>query len=75
MKNVIENYFLMPNEDAYDKAKQLLNHRYGNSFVNAKAFCDKLENWPTLTIEMQSDYDNLEIFINNAIQVCRVLEA
>lgn len=48
MKDVIENYFLMSNEDAYDEAKKLLDQRYGNPFVIANAFRDKLENWPKI---------------------------
>lgn len=45
VKDVIENYYLMSNEDAYDEENKLISQRYGNSFVNANVFCDKLENW------------------------------
>ena len=48
VKDVIESYFLMSNEDAYDEAKKLLDQRYGNTFVIANAFRDKLENWPKI---------------------------
>ena len=41
----VESYsFLLP-EDAFEEAKGWLEERYGNQFVIADAFRDKLENW------------------------------
>jgi hypothetical protein len=48
VKDVIESSFLVFNEDAYDEAKKLLDQRYGNLFVIANGFRDKLENWPKI---------------------------
>ena len=39
------SFFLLPPGDAFEKAKGLLEERYGNQFVIADAFRDKLENW------------------------------
>ena len=41
----MESYFLLPPEDAFTEAKGLLKEQYGNQFVIANAFRDKLENW------------------------------
>ena len=48
VKDVIENYFLVATPDSYNEAKALLDQRYGDSFVIATAFRDKLEKWPKI---------------------------
>ena len=45
VKNTVESYFLLPHEDTFEEAKGLLEERYGNQFVIADAFREKLENW------------------------------
>ena len=45
VKDTVESYFLLPPEDASEEAKGLLEEQYGNQFVIADAFRDKLENW------------------------------
>ena len=45
VREVVENYFRLSSEDAYDEAKKILEQRYGDPFVIANAFRDKLENW------------------------------
>ena len=45
-KAAVEGYFLLMTDDAYDEAKALLEERYGDSFVIANAFRNKLEAWP-----------------------------
>ncbi|XP_050413224.1 uncharacterized protein LOC126827753 [Patella vulgata] len=47
-RECVENYFLLSTEDAYDEAKKLLDDRFGNSFVIANAFRDKLDAWPKI---------------------------
>ncbi|KAE8291618.1 hypothetical protein D5F01_LYC08974 [Larimichthys crocea] len=47
-KKVIESYFLVGTEKAYESAWEILEERYGNSFVVAKAFRDKLNSWPKI---------------------------
>ena len=45
VKDTVEGYFLLPPEDAFGEAKKLLEERYGNHFVVANAFRDRLERW------------------------------
>ncbi len=47
-KEAVEGYFLLSTEDAYIRAKNVLQERYGNDFAVAGAFRDKLESWPRL---------------------------
>ena len=44
----VENFFLLSTDSAYDEAKTLLDERFGDSFVIANAFRDKLERWPRI---------------------------
>ncbi|CAC5387607.1 unnamed protein product [Mytilus coruscus] len=48
VKEVVENYFLITSQDSYQEAKTLLDQRYGDPFVIANAFRDKLEKWPKI---------------------------
>lgn len=48
VKQVIENYFLCPLDSAYEHARRLLDERYGDPFVVASAFRDKLDSWPKI---------------------------
>ena len=45
VKDTVESYFLLPPEDAFGEDKGLPEEQYGNQFVIADAFRDKLENW------------------------------
>lgn len=45
---MVENYFLLTSSDSYDEAKRLLEERYGDPYVLANAFRDKLEKWPKI---------------------------
>lgn len=49
VKEALEGYFLIGSEDSYDSAWNMLDERYGESFVIAKAFRDKLHSWPKIT--------------------------
>lgn len=48
MKAVIDNYLLVATPDSYGEGKALLDQRYGDSFVVANAFRDKLQKWPKI---------------------------
>lgn len=48
-KEAVAGSFYFESEDAYEKAKDILEDRYGNSFLVAEAFRDKLQDWPRLT--------------------------
>ena len=47
-KQVVEHYLLIGTEDAYQKARSVLQERYGNCDVVSTAFINKLENWPKI---------------------------
>ena len=47
-KEAVEGYFLIPTDDAYEKAKHLLEERYGDPFGVITAFRDKLDAWPKI---------------------------
>ena len=49
VKDVVEQYFLLSSEDAYDEAKTLPDKRYGDPFIFANAYRDKLDKWPKIT--------------------------
>ena len=42
----VQESFLFPSDAAYEEAKDLLLHRYGDTFTIAGAYRDKLLNWP-----------------------------
>lgn len=47
-RKAIESYFLLGTDTAYLAAWNILEERYGSSFVIAKAFRDKLTSWPRI---------------------------
>ena len=50
VRQVVENYFLLSTDDAYDKARALLDERYGDPFIIANAFRSKLDSWPKINV-------------------------
>ncbi|XP_037113011.1 uncharacterized protein LOC119126082 isoform X2 [Syngnathus acus] len=47
-RKAIEGYFLLGTDAAYQTALDVLEKRYGSSFMVAKAFRDKLASWPNI---------------------------
>ena len=47
-KETVESYFLLMTDDAYEDAKLFLDERFGDTFVIANAFRDKLDRWPKI---------------------------
>ena len=47
-KQVVEHYLLIGTEDAYQKARSVLQERYGNCNVVSTAFINKSEKWPKI---------------------------
>lgn len=47
-KKAIESYFMLGTESAYYAAWTILEERYGNKFLIAKSFRDKLNAWPKI---------------------------
>ncbi|XP_023805606.1 uncharacterized protein LOC111946470 [Oryzias latipes] len=62
-RKAIESYFLLGTESAYNAAWTVLEDRYGNPFLIAKAFRDKLDAWPKISskgsVELQEYADFL----------------
>ena len=48
-KEAISGYLYLHSEEAYSKALSTLERRFGDSFVIANAFRDKLESWPKIS--------------------------
>ena len=48
-KEAVDGYFLTDTEESYFSAWSLLDERYGDPFIVAKAYRDKLYSWPKIT--------------------------
>lgn len=48
-KEVVNGYFLLQSEDAYQKAKSALQKRFGDSYTVSEAFRTKIERWPQIS--------------------------
>lgn len=64
-KEALEGYFLTDSEDSYYAAWDLLNERYGEPFVIAKAFRDKLHSWPKLGSRESADLRKFVDFLRS----------
>jgi hypothetical protein len=47
-KDSIEGLFYLDSDDAYTSAIKMLDERYGNPFLVAEGYRDKIENWPRI---------------------------
>ena len=63
VKDVVEQYFLLSSEDAYEDAKALLEERYGNPFVIANAYREKLDKWPKINFRDGSGLQKFADFL------------
>ncbi|XP_038055961.1 uncharacterized protein LOC119727951 [Patiria miniata] len=63
VKESIEGYFFLSTDDAFDKAKELLEKRFGDPFVVANAFRNKLESWPKISPRDGTGMRNLADFL------------
>ena len=45
----VEGFCLLTTADAYEQARNLLDDRFGDPFIVANAFRDKLDAWPNIT--------------------------
>ncbi|KAK0144665.1 hypothetical protein N1851_017007 [Merluccius polli] len=55
VRETLEGNFLLDSQDSYCSAWHLLNERYGQPFVIAKAFRDKLYAWPKIASKENSE--------------------
>ena len=47
-REAIQGFLLLRTDEAYIKAKKKLVERYGNNFITAMAYKQRLRNWPTI---------------------------
>ena len=66
-KQVVEHYLLIGTEDAYVKAKSVLQERYGNSSVVSTAFLNKLEKWPKVGPKDANGLRELSDFLDKIV--------
>ncbi|XP_066553505.1 uncharacterized protein LOC136721589 [Amia ocellicauda] len=64
-KKAIEGYFLLGTESAYCAAWTILEERYGNPFLIAKAFRDKLDTWPKINSKGSVELQELADFLRS----------
>ena len=63
VREVVEQYFLLSSDDDYEEAKSLLDDRFGNSFVVANAYREKLDKWPKINVRDGTDLQKLADFL------------
>ena len=64
-REALEGHFLIGSEDSYHAAWDLLNDRYGQPFVIAKAFRDKLHAWPKVASGESADFRKFVDFLRS----------
>lgn len=73
VKQVIENYLLLASDDAYDKARKLLDERYGDPFTVANAFRAKLDSWPKLSPKDASSLLKFSDFLKQCLTAMQTI--
>ena len=63
-REAVSGYFLLNSDLAYDKAKAVLEQRYGSSFAITEAFRDKLDTWPKIQARDGKGLRRLSDFLN-----------
>ena len=76
-KKAIESYFLLGTDKPYESAWEILEERYGNPFVVAKAFRDKLNSWPKIGPTVLNSENSLTSFeaVNQQCLLLKVLKS
>ncbi|KAJ8375829.1 hypothetical protein SKAU_G00064090 [Synaphobranchus kaupii] len=64
-KKAVESYFLLGTGSAYCAAWAILEERYGNPFLIAKAFRDKLDAWPRVSSKGSVELQELADFLRS----------
>ena len=67
-RDAISGYLHLRSNDAFQKAKSVLEERYGNPFIVSEAFRDKIENWPKIPSRDSAALRRFSDFLNQ----CRV---
>ncbi len=71
-KEAVEGFLLLSSPEAFKRAKDVLEKRYGDSFVVAGAFRDKLADWPKI---QNHDGQSLRKFSDFLIQCCQAMKS
>ncbi len=65
-KAVVEGFMLLDGDDAYERAKEQLSKRFGNSFAVASAFRKRLDEWPQIAPNDGHGLGNTQIYSSSA---------
>lgn len=65
VREALEGNFLLDSQDSYNSAWDLLNERYGQPFVIAKAFRDKLYAWPKISTKESGELRRFVDFLRS----------
>lgn len=64
VKDVIDGFLLLPTDEAFVEAKKVLDKRYGDPFIVANAFRDRLEKWPKVSVRDGKGLQKFGDFLN-----------
>ncbi len=73
-KEAVEGFLFVPSEESYDQARSLLHDRYGNQFVDANAFRDKLEKWPRIHPKYGEGLRKFSDFLQQCVSAMNSIE-
>ncbi|XP_070195581.1 uncharacterized protein [Littorina saxatilis] len=62
-KEAVSGFFMLRSKDAYQRARDILEQRFGNSYVISEAFRSKLDAWPKVHNKDKSGLRNLSDFL------------
>ena len=70
-KEAVSGYLLLKSDNAFQKAKNVLERRFGDPFVISEAFRNKLDNWPKISPRDSSSLRRFSDFLNQ----CKVAKS
>ena len=62
-KELVRSCLLMPPSEGYDKARNLLHHRYGDPYRTVAILVDKIARWPSVKPGDAQGLDKLSMFL------------
>ncbi|XP_013380271.1 uncharacterized protein LOC106151515 [Lingula anatina] len=66
-KETVDHLFYLDSEEAYIEALEILEDRYGDKFLIAEAFRDKLEKWPKINSRDSKGLRKLSDFLRQCL--------
>ena len=67
VKQIVESCLLVPSDRSYEDARNLLDERFGDPFVIASAFRDRLEAWPKIQSKDSSGLRKFSDFLKQCL--------